>query len=66
MEARVGDRVVVQPTVLGVGPRTGTVIEVGPGRALRVRWDDGHESLYFPGPDCRIEPGDRREATTGS
>jgi hypothetical protein len=20
----------------------------------RVRWDDGHESAYFPGSDCRV------------
>jgi hypothetical protein len=21
----------------------------------RVRWDDGHESLYFPGSDAHLE-----------
>jgi hypothetical protein len=20
----------------------------------RVRWDDGHESVYFPGPDAHL------------
>jgi hypothetical protein len=22
----------------------------------RVRWQDGHESVYFPGPDARVVP----------
>ena len=24
------------------------------GQPLRVRWQDGHESVYFPGPDARV------------
>ena len=23
----------------------------------RVRWDDGHESVYFPSTDCRVVTG---------
>ena len=24
----------------------------------RVRWQDGHESVYFPGPDARVVSAD--------
>jgi hypothetical protein len=36
----------------GAPPRAGTVLEVlgeGPRRHYRVRWDEQHESLFFPG-----------------
>jgi hypothetical protein len=26
----------------------------------RVRWADGHESVYFPGPDARVQPSGSR------
>jgi hypothetical protein len=32
--------------VIGQGERT----------HYRVRWQDGHESVYFPGPDARVVP----------
>lgn len=52
IEARPGDMVVVDPMHLGDPQRTGEVLEVlglPEVRHYRVRWDDGHESLFYPG-----------------
>lgn len=57
MRANAGDRIVVETTTLNTLRRQGEVIEaVGEGdrRHYRVRWQDGHESIYFPGPDARV------------
>lgn len=57
--ARKGDRVLVEGRKLGVGSRAGTILEVlgEPGaERYRVRWDDGHESVYTISSDTRIEP----------
>jgi hypothetical protein len=59
MYAHVGDRIIVRSTHLDGPIRDGEVIEVEheDGRPpYRVRWsDDGHESLFFPGPDAYID-----------
>ncbi|MDP8991873.1 MAG: DUF1918 domain-containing protein [Actinomycetota bacterium] len=58
MEAREGDRLVVEGAKVGQAPRGGQVLEVitGPqGQHYRVRWDDGHESVFFPSSDARVE-----------
>lgn len=58
MQAEVGDQVVVQGSKVGVPPRTGEIIEVmhhDGGDHYRVRWDDEHESIFFPSSDARIE-----------
>ena len=58
MKAQVGDRLVVQGTHLDDPVRGGEILEVhgadsdGP---FLVRWDDnGHESLFFPGPGAHV------------
>ena len=59
MHARTGDEIVVETTVLGSPSRRGKILEVtgeGDREHYRVRWDDGHESVYFPGPDARVVP----------
>ena len=33
---------------------TGSVIGQGEREHYRIRWQDGHESVYFPGPDARV------------
>jgi Domain of unknown function (DUF1918) len=62
MHASVGDRIVVRSTHVGETDRDGEILEVhGPdgGPPYLVRWsEDGHEGLYFPGPDTRIRPDD--------
>jgi hypothetical protein len=60
MHAHVGDRILIR------GHRFGEpnicdcqVLEVhGPEGTppYLVRWDDGHESLFFPGSDAVVEP----------
>ena len=59
MYAHVGDRIVVRSIHLGGPIRDGEVIGVEreDGRPpYRVRWsDNGHESLFFPGPDAYID-----------
>ncbi len=60
MQAETGDRVVVETARLDAPRRSGEVLEVlgaGAERHYRVRWQDGHESIYFPGPDAHVELG---------
>ena len=57
MDARVGDRIAVETTTLDVRRRGGVVLEVlgaDDQPPYRVRWDDGHESVYFPGADAHV------------
>jgi hypothetical protein len=57
IHARVGDEIVVDNMTLGHPQRTGQILEVlGEGDAMhyRVRWDDGHESLFFPGSTSHV------------
>lgn len=58
MQATVGDRLHVHGRTVGAADRVGEIIEVRgeQGRPpYRVRFEDGHESLVYPGPDCIIE-----------
>jgi hypothetical protein len=51
MEFKSGDRVQVESESTERPPRTGVVEEVVHGTAYpryRIRWDDGHESIYTP------------------
>ncbi|MDO8391327.1 MAG: DUF1918 domain-containing protein [Actinomycetota bacterium] len=51
LHAVVGDEIVVDNMDLGHPPRTGEVLEVlgaADETHYRVRWDDGHESVFFP------------------
>lgn len=57
MHAEVGDEIVVDSRSLGGPVRKGEVLEVRPGvkgEHFVVRWDDGHESIFFPGSDSHI------------
>ncbi|MCL3999062.1 DUF1918 domain-containing protein [Streptomyces lavenduligriseus] len=59
MESQVGDRIHVHSTVVGQGDRQGEITEVrGPEGAppYMVRFDDGQETLVYPGPNAVIEP----------
>jgi hypothetical protein len=60
MMANVGDQLLVHGHVVGQVDRHCEIIEVrGPAGAppYLVRYDDGHESLVFPGSDAIVEPG---------
>ena len=56
--AAIGDRIVVESTFVDRSRRHCEVLEVlgtGDGLHYRVRWDGGEETIFFPGPDARIE-----------
>jgi hypothetical protein len=59
MEANIGDRIVIKGHHVGEPDRDAEILEVhGEGGAPRfvVRWsDDGHEGLFFPGPDASVQ-----------
>ena len=51
VEGRVGDRVILESERTGQAAREGEILEVlgaGEGAHYRVRWEDGHESTFFP------------------
>ena len=51
MELKAGDHVVVESESTERPPRTGVIEEVlhtGGSVRYRIRWDDGHESIYAP------------------
>jgi Domain of unknown function (DUF1876)/Domain of unknown function (DUF1918) len=57
MKAEVGDRIVVASGTLHRPIRDGEILQVGEagGGPYLVRWSDGNESLFFPGPDAHVE-----------
>jgi hypothetical protein len=58
VKASVGDRIEVRGTHVGEGRRQGEVVQVrraDGGPPYVVRWSDGHEGLFFPGPDATID-----------
>lgn len=60
MDARVGDRIVVESNKVGGGRKSGSVVEViegAGGRRYRIRWDDGHESVMYPSTDAFVVQG---------
>ncbi|GBC87183.1 hypothetical protein HRbin12_01185 [bacterium HR12] len=51
MEAKVGDHIVVESEHVGTPERRGEVLEVIRGTTgvrYRVRWQDGHETIFTP------------------
>lgn len=58
MRAAVGDRLHVHGRKVGNADNLGEIVEVrGTDGAppYLVRFDDGHQGLVFPGPDCEVE-----------
>lgn len=59
MKAKVGDKLVIKGHRVGEHDRDAQIIEVrgaDGGPPYVVRWsDDGHEGLFFPGSDARVE-----------
>ncbi len=60
MEGKAGDRIVVESEHVGTPSREGEVLqrlEGADGVRYRVRWSDGHESVFTPGAgSARIVP----------
>jgi hypothetical protein len=64
-DAQQGDWIVIHGRGVGKPGQRGLILEVlgGPGHEhYRVRWDEEHESIYFPGSDATIERSANREA----
>jgi Domain of unknown function (DUF1918) len=64
MELKVGNRVEVESESTDRPPRTGVVEEVvrqAPSPRYRIRWDDGHETIYTPaaGSLRTVEPAEQ-------
>jgi uncharacterized protein DUF1918 len=54
----VGDRIVVQGHHVSEHERGAVILAVegdNGGPPYLVRWDNGHESLFFPGSDSTVE-----------
>jgi hypothetical protein len=68
MAGNVGDRIIVESEQVGTPTREGEILEVIRGEVgtrYRVRWADGHETIFTPSSgSARIVP--REEARTGS
>jgi uncharacterized protein DUF1918 len=66
--ARAGDKISVVGHAVGIPGKMGEILEVmgeSGHERFRVRWEDGHESIFFPGDDARIErPATRRKGQT--
>ena len=60
-QTKPGDVVVVHGHSTGDPGRTGVIVEVlDPASGhehYRVRWDEEHETLYWPGSDATVRPG---------
>jgi RimK family alpha-L-glutamate ligase len=70
LPAEVGDQIQITGHVVGDAPRRAEILEVlgDPGHEhFRVRWEDGHESIYFPADDAMISrpTKTRTKAKTG-
>lgn len=58
MNAEVGDEVVVKGRHVADEDRQGTIIEIHGENGTPpylIRWQDGHESLFFPSSDTLVE-----------
>jgi len=57
IHAAPGDVIVIDNMELGHPKRSGQVLEVldeGDREHYRVRWDDGHESVFFPASTAHV------------
>ena len=69
MDFTVGDRVAAESESTERARRTGTVQErLGPGSSsrYRIRWDDGHESIYTPAAGALHRLADGRGEAAGT
>jgi RimK family alpha-L-glutamate ligase len=68
--ARAGDEIVITGHSVGAAPRTAVILEIlgEPGHErFRVRWEDDHESIFFPGEDAVVRrPTGRRAKPTAA
>jgi hypothetical protein len=61
--AQAGDTIEITGHSVGDAPKRAEILEVigDPGHEhFRVRWEDGHESIFFPGTDAVISRPQRK------
>jgi hypothetical protein len=68
MDAKVGDRIIVESEKVGQPEREGMILEVieaSYGTRFRVLWEDGHESTIHPtaGSARTVHPAKAKTAT---
>lgn len=59
-----GDLIIVEGHHTGEPKRVGEIAEVlgSPEHEhYRVRWEDGHETIFYPSNDARIQPASTRK-----
>ena len=59
MHANNGDRIIVESAKVGSPRRSGQIVEVLHGLAgerYLVKWEDGHQTEFFPGPNAMVVP----------
>jgi hypothetical protein len=64
MDPEIGDRITIDSNRVGSGQRRGEIVDIIAGAAglhYRVRWDDGHETTFFPSSDATVEPAGSRQ-----
>jgi len=70
MAFAVGKRVVAESESIARRPRSGVVEQVlrgDPSPRYRIRWDDGHESIYTPASGAlRAAPSPKRQRQAAS
>ncbi len=57
MDVKVGDEIVVDAVHTGEPKREGEILEILDRDGVvhyRVKWDDGHESLFYPGSTTHV------------
>lgn len=58
MQAVIGDRLHVHSRAVGQTEQLAVVVEIHGGNGAPpylVRYEDGHQALIVPGPDCTVE-----------
>ncbi len=66
MKASVGDEIVVVSLHTGEARREGEILEIldrGGVVHFRVRWDDGHETIFYPSSDAHVVQLRSRQAS---
>jgi uncharacterized protein DUF1918 len=69
MHGKRGDRIIVESRQVGTPSREGEILEVIEGTvrvAYRVRWADGHESVFTPSVgSARFSPSQSKGKSSG-
>jgi hypothetical protein len=63
-DAEIGDVLVITGHRVGEAERAGEILEVlgEPGhRHYQIRWDDGHESVFYPSNDAIVRPARKKK-----